>query len=1084
MNQHREIGCRLFMAAMVSLVWGSASQAADPNGTLQDWENPRLTGLNNLAPHATMVICPDAKTAQSIQWPTAAERIKSRFYRSLNGDWKYHYSKNQTERVADFWMPDFDDSQWRTITVPSNVEVLGYGIPIYVNIRYPWSEPWRPPFVPGDDENNTVNSYRRSFDLPQDWQGRRVLVTFDGVNSFFYLWVNGQKVGFGKDSRTPVEFDITSFVHPGRNVMAVENFRWCDGSYLEDQDFWRMSGIFRDVVLWSPANLHVNDFEIKTGLDESYRDAELKISLKVNNASSGSIAAVVEASLLDPAGQSVTSRAADLSAAAGQDTEAQIVMTVTDPAKWSAETPVLYKLLLTLKDSSGQVVEVIPSRVGFRKVEIREGNLLINGQRVLFKGTNRHEIDPDRGQAITVEGMIQDIVLMKQHNLNSVRTAHYPNQPVWYDLCDRYGLYLIDEANIESHGMGYDERTLARVPEWLDAHMNRTLRMVERDKNHPSVVIWSLGNEAGDGPNFEATSAWIHQRDSSRPVHYERAGRRPHTDIVCPMYPNPRNLAEYASRPQTRPYIMCEYSHAMGNSSGNMWLYWNEIYNKPYLQGGFIWDWVDQGLRQPQGILPMARFTKVKVGDKTFWAFGGDFGPQGTPSDQNFCCNGLVGPDRKPHPGLLQVKHIYQYIHCKAVDLAVPKVEVKNGHDFLNLKDVAVGRWSLTAEGRVLQRGTLPTLDLAPRASEEVAIPVRPFKAEQGVEYFVEVSFRLKADTAWAKAGHEIAWDQFRLPDAAPAPAVNTAAMMPLKVAQTDSQVVISGKDVKVLFDKRAGTLASLRFKGTELIESPLRPDFWRAPTDNDRGRNMAKSQGTWRKAHEATEVRSVTVQEFPRWHAAVVKVVLWLPSVEAAWETSYTVYGRGDIVVDAQFKPTKTDLPKLPRLGMQMTLPAGFDHITWLGPGPQETYCDRNDARVGLYKGTVQGQYYWDYTEPGESGNKVDVRWAAISNGRVGLLAMGQPLLSLNALHQTTDDLQAVSHPFEMPRRDVTVLNLDWMQQGAGGDDSWGAWPHEQYLIPCIAQGYRFSLRPYDAWTGEPRTLARRSMGVTAIAR
>jgi len=1087
MDRHRGMAYRWCVGTLLSLAGVSAGFAADPNGSLPDWENPGVTGRNNLPMHATMVICPDLATARSIRMATDKEREKSRFYRSLNGDWRYHYSKNHAVRVPDFWMPEFDDTAWKTIPVPSNAEIQGYGVPIYVNIRYPWPEPWTPPLVPGDDQNNTVNSYRRTFQVPSDWSGRRVLVTFDGVNSFFYLWVNGQKVGLGKDSRTPVEFDITSFVKPGQNLMAVENLRWCDGSYLEDQDFWRMSGIFRDVYLWSPPLVHICDFEVKTDFDLQYRDAELKLTAKVGNAGPSPAAATVQAVLLDTAGKTVLSPAVNVLASPGEEAEAQIAATVPNPLKWSAETPQLYKLLLALKDAAGKTLEVIPVNVGFRKVEIRDGNLLVNGQRVLFKGVNRHEFDPDRGQAITAEGMVQDILVMKQHNINAVRTCHYPNQPAWYDLCDRYGIYLIDEANIESHGMGYGPESLAKQPEWAEAHMNRTVRMVERDKNHPSIVIWSLGNEAGDGPNFEATSAWIHHRDPSRPVHYERAGTQPHTDIVCPMYPNPRSLADYASRPQTRPYIMCEYSHAMGNSSGNMWLYWNEIYNKPCLQGGFIWDWVDQGLRQRQQTLPIGRFEKAKPGDKTFWAFGGDFGPKGTASDQNFCCNGLVSPDRKPHPGLLQVKHIYQYIHCKPVELATPRVEVKNWHDFLNLKDVVTAHWSLSARGRVLQKGTLPPLDLAPRASQEIALPVKPFRTEPGVEYFIEMSFRLKQDTPWAKAGHEVAWDQFKLPDAAPAPAVYTGAMPPLHVMQSGPQVVVAGRDFTATFDKKAGTLASLRFKGVELIESPLRPDFWRAPTDNDRGRNMAdvaKSQGLWRKAHEGAEVRSASVQEFPRWHAVVIKVDLWLPNVEASWTTTYTVYGRGDVVVDACFRPSKTDLPKIPRLGMQMAMPSGFDHVTWLGPGPQETYCDRKDARVGVYSGRVKDQFFVDYTEPGESGNKVDVRWVALGNGRVGLVAVGQPLLSVNALPHTTNDLQSAEHPFEMPSHDVTVLNLDWMQQGVGGDNSWGAWPHEEFLIPCQEHGYRFCLRPYDAWAGDAQDLALKSMAVRSIER
>jgi beta-galactosidase len=510
---------------------------------------------------------------------------------------------------------------------------------------------------------------------------------------------------------------------------------------------------------------------------------------------------------------------------------------VTNPLKWTAETPNLYKLLLILKDQEGRTLEVIPVNVGFREVEIKGGHLLINGQKVLFKGVNRHEIDPDRGQAITVDGMIRDIVLMKQFNINAVRTSHYPNHPAWYDLCDKFGIYLIDEANIESHGMGYGERSLAKNPEWLDAHLDRTIRMVERDKNHPSVVIWSLGNEAGDGPNFEATSAWIHKRDPSRPVHYERAEGRPHTDIVCPMYPHPSALERYASQQQNRPYIMCEYSHAMGNSNGNMWLYWQHIYSKPYLQGGFIWDWVDQALRQHIG-RKGDLFVPVKEGQPYYWAFGGDFGPKGTPSDQNFCCNGLVTPDRKPHPGLFEVKHIYQYIHCKPVDLARPTIEVKNWFDFLNLRDVVDLYWSVTAEGRVLQKGRLPGPDLAPRATTEITIPVKPIKVRPGVEYFLDLSFRLKSDTAWAKKGHEVAWDQFKLPDYAAPAGLDVSSMPDLEVTDSEEQILIKGSNFTILFNKKDGTLASWQYKKTELIQGQLRPDFWRAPTDNDRGRN------------------------------------------------------------------------------------------------------------------------------------------------------------------------------------------------------------------------------------------------------
>ena len=1067
---------------IVGLTVFLAAHGAEP----KDWQNPRLTGVNNLAPHATMVICPDAKTAWRIGPAGNAERTKSPYYQSLNGLWRYLYAKNHTERVPNFWEPRFDDSDWGTIPVPANVEMHGHGIPIYVNIPYPWPKPWVPPFVPEDDPNNTVNAYRQTFTVPKAWAGRRVLLTFDGVNSFFYLWVNGQKVGLGKDSRTPVEFDITKFLQPGDNLIAVENFRWCDGSYLEDQDYWRLSGIFRDVYLWSPPDIHVRDFEVKTDIDLVSGHATLAVDLTVENAGPQAAPASIEAMLLDRAGQSLVTTSVVVQATpGGPGIEARLTTPVTRPLLWTAETPNLYKLLLTLKGADGKVLEVIPVNVGFRKIEIRDGNLLVNGQRILIKGVNRHETDPDLGQAITVEGMVRDILVMKRHNINAVRTSHYPNQPAWYDLCDRYGLHLVDEANIESHGMGYGKESLANFPEWLDAHLDRTIRMVERDKNHPSIIIWSLGNEAGNGPNFVATYDWIKQRDASRPVHYERAGFARNTDIYCPMYPKPSLLADYAEgrrvdgdwgqdfilaadRLRARPLILCEYSHAMGNSSGNMWLYWDQFYSKPYLQGGFIWDWVDQALRKPLPTPASGGMERPWTGRDYFWAFGGDYGPPGTPSDQNFVCNGLVTPDRKPHPGLLEVAHIYQCVHGRAVDLAARTVEVKNWFDFVNLRDVATAHWRVTDGARELQRGELPPLDLAPRAVQQVAIPIKVFKPEPGAEYFLELSFRLRQDEAWARRGHEIAWDQFKLPDGTPPPLLDLDTLPPLRVDSSDQQAVISGKDFRVTFNLQAGTLASLRFRGTELVEAPLRPDFWRAPTDNDRGRDMAKSQGLWRQAHEGAEVRGVRVEHTAP-NRVTVRADMALPKVSATWETVYTVLGSGDVLVEATFKPSKTDLPKLPRLGMQMVLPAGFDRIDWFGPGPQETYIDRRDARVGTYGGSVREQFFLDYCEPGETGNKVDVRWLALTDrqGR-GLLVSGLPLLSANALHHTTDDLQSAAHPYELPRRDFVVLNVDLKQQGVGGDDSWGAWPHPENLIACAEQTYRFRLRPFEVKAGK----------------
>ena len=1047
----------------------------------RDWQNPRITGINRVSPHITAVICSDVETALKIGPVSNEERVKSSFYRSLNGTWKYCYGANHLERVPDFWKQEFDDTSWTTIPVPANVEKLGHGIPIYVNISYPWRKPWKPPVVPEDDPNNTVNAYRRTFTVPEEWSGRRVLITFDGVNSMFYLWINGEKVGMGKGSRTPVEFDITSYLQPGKNLIAVENFRWCDGSYLEDQDFWRMSGIFRDVYLWSAAHLHLHDFEVKTDLDAEYRDAELSISFSVENHTADTAAVTVQADLFDPAGNAVMMQKISLDVSPdGNGSQGVLVQRLPNPLKWTAETPTLYRLLLTLKDNVGNTIEVIPANVGFREVEIKGGDLLVNGKRILIKGVNRHETDPDLGHTITMESMLKDIMMLKQNNINAVRTSHYPNQTAWYDLCDRYGLYLVDEANIESHGMGYSKKSLANFPEWLDAHMDRTIRMVERDKNHPSIIIWSLGNEAGNGPNFMATYDWIKQRDPGRPVQYERAGLDRNTDIYCPMYSKPAVLRDYADgnrmdggwgpefvmkagAERTCPLILCEYAHAMGNSNGNMWLYWDLIYSKPHLQGGFIWDWVDQSQRESVAQKPPRISVPLKAGEATFWSFGGDYGPADTPSDQNFCANGLVSPDRKPHPGLQEVKHIYQYIHCNSVDLTARIIEIKNWHDFVNLKEVAELQWEVTGDGRLLQEGIMPCPNLAPQSTIQLTVPIQAFQPVPGIEYFLNLSFVLSKDEAWAARGHEIAWDQFRLPDQVPSRSVPAEGISPLIVTEEETQIVVGGNDFVVSFDKASGTLASLTHAGTELIEAPLRPDFWRAPVDNDRGRGMEKTQGIWQTAHEDAEVQRIAVESADE-QRVIISVQIALPKVKARWVTRYTVESTGMILVTVDFIPRKKSLPKLPRLGMQMTVPAGFDCITWFGPGPHETYIDRKDARVGRYTATVRDQFCYDYVEPGESGNKVEVRWAALQNEEgLGLLIVSDPkqYLSLNAMHHTAADLQAAEHPFELPHRDTVVLNLDWKQQGLGGDDSWGAWPHDEYLIPCTPQSYRFWLRP-----------------------
>lgn len=1051
------------------LAQGSTAPAAVP-----DWQNPRALHEGTEPPAATMVVFSDAETARS------GDAAKSPFVRSLNGDWKYHWSATPKERVPNFWAEGFDDAGWKTIRVPSNPEVEGYGIPIYTNIAYPWKSV-TPPLIP-DDALNHVSSYRRAFSVPTEWSGREVFLTFDGVNSYFQLWLNGQRLGFSKDSRTPATFRLTPHLRPGENQLAVEVFRWCDASYLEDQDFWRLSGIFRDVTLWSAPAVHLRDFTVRTPFDAQRRGATLEFVGELKNYGTAAGAAAVAIELLDATGRKVASeKLATVNLAPAGNGEVRATLKVPNPQPWSTETPYLYTLLLTVRDAAGKSLEVIPWRVGFRTVEIKDGQLLVNGMPTLFRGVNRHEHDPDLGQVVTRARMIEDIRLMKQNNINAVRTSHYPNVPEWYALCDEYGLYVIDEANIESHGMGYGEASLAKQPEWGPAHLDRTMRMFERDKNHACIITWSLGNEAGAGENFARTYDWLKSQDPTRPVQYEGDRSTRASDIVCPMYPGVESVENYDQLPRTKPFIMCEYAHAMGNSTGDIWAYWRPIYaGARHLQGGYIWDWVDQGLRTP---VPASRKIERLDNPKslpldpalgTFFAYGGTFGPPDVTSDGNFCANGLVSADRTPHPGLAEVKKVYQPIQIVAGDLARAEVELQNWFDFLPAEAWLQGEWLVTSEGETLQRGRIEGLQLAPRAKQRMRLPVQAIKAAAGREYFLEVRFTLSRPTPWADTGHEVAWEQFQLSWRAAAPDLGSERAAPLTVQRANDRVVISGDGFAATFSAQTGLLVSLESAGIELLEAPLAPHYWRAPVDNDRGNLMPSTEpgknpwqgggiGQWRDAHETWEARSVDVRESGGGRV-VIAVDGLVGRFQSRQQLTWTVLGSGDVLVETSFFPSDRPIPEMPRFGMQTTLRAGFDRLTWLGKGPHETYWDRQDARVGLYRGSVREQFF-PYIKPQETGNKEAVRWIALTDasGR-GLMAVGDPLLSANALHPTTEDLFAATqkenfYPYQLPERKTVTLNLDLKQRGVGGDNSWGALPHEEHRLSMWPTTYRYRL-------------------------
>ena len=1021
--------------AVLMLIAAWACPAAGAN----DWEDPQIVGINKETPHVRCIPFQDQKAALS------DDLESSPWQASLNGAWKFHYVSRPDLRPQDFYREDYDISGWSTINVPGHWELQGWGIPIYVNIPYEFKK--NPPFIQAD--YNPVGSYRREFTLPESWAGRRVFVVFEGVMSAFYLWVNGQKVGYSQDSMTPAEFDLTPYVHPGVNSLAVEVYRWSDGSYLECQDMWRFGGIHRDVYLYSTPELHLRDWEVRTDLDEKYRDAVLSVGLELKNQASKNLSGTAELTLLDDKGKAVCRMRGAGKVPAGQPLRLNLSARVSNPAKWTAETPNLYSLLIELKDSGGALTETFCTHVGFREVEIRNARLLVNGRAILVKGVNRHEHDPDRSRAISRDWMLEDIRLMKQNNINTVRTSHYPDNQFWYDLCDQYGLYVIDEANIESHGMGYEpDSTLGNNPLWIKAHLDRTQRMLERDKNHPSVIIWSLGNEAGNGVCFDSTYNWTKHRDPSRPVHYERAEQGRNTDIVSLMYSPIEDLLEYASHPQTRPFILCEYAHAMGNSVGNLQDYWDAIESHPVLQGGCIWDWVDQGLR---------RFDEK---GRQFWAYGGDFGDY--PNDDNFCCNGIVFPDRKPHPSLFEVKKVYQNVKVRPLDLEKGLVEIVNAHSFVPL-DFVTARWELLEDGRVVQSGEMPKLKLAAGEKGRYSIP---FKRPAGTgthEYWLNLRFTRREAAPLVPAGHEVAVEQFRLPfggaENVPYPGDGPAGGA-LVTREDGDSLIVAGQDFRVIFDRNSGLMCTWKSGDRNLFLSGPVPDFWRAPTDNDDGNEMVKRLGVWRKAGDIRQLRLIKVENGSDGRV-VVRAQLYLPAVQADYFLEYGIEPSGQIEVHARFKPSR-EQPELPRFGMRIVLPGGFENVEWYGRGPQENYQDRRTAAlVGVYSGTVDGQFT-PYVRPQENGYKTDVRWLKLNDGKGGgLLVEGLPVFCFGVSHYAARDLERAAHPKELIRQDEIYLNVDLKQMGVGGDNSWGALPHPQYRLPCLEYEYSFRLRP-----------------------
>jgi len=1045
-----------------------------------DWENQMVISQNKEPAHCTLMPFADISSALK------GTRQASKYHKSLNGKWKFNWSSKPADRPEDFYKTDYDVSSWDRISVPSSWQLQGFGIPIYTNVQYPFM-PFKehtvfepdyvkeryplPPHIPHD--NNPVGSYRTEFTIPESWSGREIFIHFDGVKSAFYLWLNGRKIGYSQGSRTPAEFNITKYLKDGKNILAAEVYRWSDGSYLEDQDTWRLSGIYRDVYLFAAPQVHISDFFVQTDLDENYKNAVLKIRPRLVNYQNADISDwTVQGQLYDCQNKPVLEKNMKEDAwtimyawFATQRNPVKFPLLqaeIKNPEKWSAEQPNLYTLVLTLVDDKGKVVEALSCKVGFREIEIKERKLLINGKSVKLYGVNRHESHPDYGDTIPLESMIQDLKLLKQCNINAVRTSHYPDDPKWYDLCDKYGIYLIDETNIETHGViGY----LTNRPEWHQAFVERAIRVVERDKNHPSVVFWSLGNESGSGPNHAAMAGWIHNYDTTRYIHYEGAQDKPtdppYVDMHSRMYYSIWQLEKVVKDPSYHlPIIQCESSYARGNAIGNFKEYWDVYEKYDCLIGAFIWDWADKALR------------KYDDNGKMYWAYGGDFGPPGTPSDGTMVCNGIVNADRNPEPEYYEVKKVYQRIRVEPLDLAAGKIRIHNKYDFQSLNFVDVS-WQLTTDSEVLQKGKLPELSLPPKNSRDLAIPFKKPEITPGGEYFLKISSALRDDLLWAPKGYIVASDQFKVPfDVPSVPLVNITEMSKLKLKQNNQLIKVTGENFSLTVGKKNGDLQSFLFNDKQLVSSPLIPNFWRVPTDNDIENHWDHKTETptggvpvrlavWRQAGQNRNVKSVTAKKIsPQLVRIIVDAIL--PVGNSKYTTEYNIYGSADMIVKNSFEPGSDQLPELPRFGMQMAIPAEFDTMTWYGRGPHESYWDRKtSADVAVYSGPVE-QQITHYVWPQENGNKTDVRWMTLTNeDGVGVMAIGMPLIYASAWPYTIEDLEKAKHINELPQRNTITVNLDYK--------------HE-YRLPAKPYSYSFRLRPYSPQMGDVENIARRS--------
>ena len=1013
------------------------------------WLDPEVNEVNTMAPRAAFFAYETENLAK------ADQKARSERYLSLEGKWKFNFSKDHDKAPRDFYSLKYDDSQWTDFPVPGILELNGYGDAIYSNNGYPWRTQFRPepPFV--EERNNYTGSYRKMVTVPADWKGERIYLHVGSATSNLMVWVNGKFVGYSEDSKVSAEFDLTKYLTPGKeNLIAMQVMRWCDGSYLEDQDFWRFTGIAREVYLYARPQAHIADLFITPDLVNNYQDGTLEVKLNAV----GAKGETVMFSLKDKEGKEVAAQTAKV----GGNGEVKVNFNVKNPLKWTAETPNLYTLYTTLMDGK-QVAEVVPQRVGFRKVEIKNAQVLVNGQPVLFKGANRHELDPVTGYVVSMDRMLEDIRVMKELNINAVRTCHYPNDPRWYELCDIYGIYMVAEANIESHGMGYGDKTLAKEPTYEKAHLERNESNIKIYKNHPSIIFWSVGNEAGYGPNFEKAYDLVKAYDPSRPCQYEQAGQNGKTDIFCPMYYDYGGCEWYAKGDNPRPLIQCEYAHAMGNSMGGFKEYWDMVRKYPKYQGGFIWDFVDQGLR-----------VKNKQG-KTIYAYGGDFGRYPT-SDHNFNCNGIINPDRKPNPHANEVRYYYQNIWATAKDLKAGEVEVYNENFFKSLDDVEL-QWTLESEGKVLANGR-SALDIPAQQKRVVKLDGYSLPADVKGEVVLNLDFVLKKAEPMLDAGYAVAREQFvvnpyTFPTMESVLAVTSGKYDTRKVEKEEkvAWVTLSAGNTSVTFNHWNGWIDYLDVDGKPMLEEgyAITPDFWRAPTDNDYGAGTQRKLHAWKNPE--MKMKSFKVVENEGKAEKGVEVVYDMPSVEATLTMTYTLTPAGELVVNEAMTVNKDakHKPELMRYGMQLVMPKAYNMLTYYGKGPGENYIDRNNGdRLGVYDAKVADQY-WGYVRPQESGNKTEVRyWQGKDENGKGLEFYSFAPMECSTLNYLASDLDDgwdknahQSHSGDLTPRDFSVVKLAARQRGLACVNSWGAIPLEQYRMPYQDYSFTYVIRP-----------------------